>query len=64
MDGRERVVTDWVSESAAREAALKNTWNSDYTLYIVTLMLTHNGQIIEDEQMIEDIPCGRERARG
>lgn len=64
MEGRDLEISNWVSERAAREAALSDTWNEDYTLYLVTLTITSNGRIIEDEQKLEKIPSGREFLRG
>lgn len=64
MELRDLKISDWISEEAAREAALADSWNINYTLYIVTLKIMTNGLIIEDEQMLEKIPCGREMARG
>lgn len=66
MEGRDLEISNWISETAAREAALNDIWNEDYTLYLVTLTITSSGRIIEDEQRLEKIPCGREieTARG
>jgi len=64
VEGRDLIVTNWVSEEAARAAALEDTWNEDYTLYIVQFIFASNGQLIEDEARLEKIPCGRDRLRG
>jgi len=60
IDGRDLKIDNWVTEEAAREAALKDTWNSDYTLYRVQLIFESNGRITEKQTKIGDIPCGYE----
>lgn len=61
MELRDMVVTDWVTEEAAREAAKKNDWNYGYVLYKVEYTVEANGRIVEIETRLGEIEGGRHR---
>ena len=61
MEGRTREEDKFETEEIARDYALRNTWNDNYTLYKVDVTL--QGRITEEETFLCCIPCGRELKR-
>lgn len=61
MEGRDIDVRKFETEKFARENALKDTWNYDFTLYKVEMVF--NGTITEIETKLGKIECGRDVRR-
>lgn len=57
MCGRDVITKNFETEEMAREDAMRDTWNSDYFLYKVTM--TFDGIITERKESLGEIPCPR-----
>ena len=58
MEGKTLEKKDFETEYLAKLNAMSNNWNSDYTLYEVTIEF--NGVIKKSEKFLGKIPCGRD----
>jgi hypothetical protein len=58
MEGRTIERRKFETEEAAKKDAIKDTWNTDFTMYKVTMIF--NGKITEKTEIVGKIECGRE----
>lgn len=60
MEGRDKEVRTFETESLARTNAMVDTWNDNFSLYRVEIIF--DGWVREEETFIATIPCGRDKA--
>ena len=58
MEGKTVVTRNYETEEMAREYAMGNTYNSDFSLYRVTMIFDKT--ISEKKEYLGRIPCGRD----